>query len=448
MQTEPPPPDTNPSDHDDAMAPPPTGSLYLRQQENVYVVRDMETLQQWIQERRVGADDAVSEDGNTWTPVGQLEHNLQPTPAPVLHTKPPSQTPATDSNATFSLPNVPTNAWTDDDTEGVPVGLPALDEPTDPQPTVASSAPDDLDTLFEAPDRTEDSAFLPADDPTEPPVLVMVKTEPNTPDTSPQVDVPLISEDLFFNHDLTIPTEEAVAFADDIELAWKQSERRRKTRLRLILFFVFALPPLLIAGYTLNGVAPPAVPADPPATPAPPATPQRDVPEQAVAEPIEAPEDEGTAAQLLDDDDASEQQAIATKPAEPVVPEANPEPKPAPNVEPKPEPKPAPKPAPKVEPKPKPKPAQTGNASDLRSWIDDGWNMVESSPSQAAEQFNKALAVAPANSEALYGLGYAYLGLNKISEALDPLCKAIRGGDIGIQREIRGILSRKDLSCD
>jgi len=74
--------------------------------------------------------------------------------------------------------------------------------------------------------------------------------------------------------------------------------------------------------------------------------------------------------------------------------------------------------------------------------------MVESNPVQAAETFKKALAVEPSNSEALYGLGYAYLGMNKVSEAIDPLCKAIRGGDIGIQREIRGILSRKDLSCD
>ena len=74
--------------------------------------------------------------------------------------------------------------------------------------------------------------------------------------------------------------------------------------------------------------------------------------------------------------------------------------------------------------------------------------MVESNPVQAAEYFNRALNLEAGNSEALYGLGYAYLGMNKVSEALDPLCKAIRGGDIGIQREIRGILSRKDLSCD
>ena len=426
------------------MAPPPTGALYLRQQENVYVVRGMETLQQWIRERRVGAEDTISEDGVSWTLVSQIEHSTSEISPPILHTKPPEQSPFQGETGGFSLPNVPSDAWTDDDTEGIPVGLPSLNEEVSETPAQDPSSSSDMRELFDNREPTEDAPFMPPDDPTEPPVLVMVKTEPETKDPTPRIDVPLIPEEPFFDHDLTIPTEEAVAFADEIEQDWNRSQQRRKRRNRLILAAVLIAPPLLFAGYSMRGEAPPSVPMELALNEATPVQPEAkvDVPvDNAADNDVATPTEEAMATDAR------------TEPIEPTPPEptvAEPVVEPAPKVEaaPKPKPKPAPKAAPKPKPAPKAAPKPKPSTSNVGPLIETGWNMVEANPTQAAEQFRTALTMAPGNSEALYGLGYAYLGMNKVSEALDPLCKAIRSGNIEIQREIRGILSRKDLSCD
>ncbi len=47
-----------------------TGSeLYLEQDGRTYVLRDLTTLRRWIEERRVGADDLLSDDGLSWAPL-------------------------------------------------------------------------------------------------------------------------------------------------------------------------------------------------------------------------------------------------------------------------------------------------------------------------------------------------------------------------------------------
>lgn len=123
----------------------------------------------------------------------------------------------------------------------------------------------------------------------------------------------------------------------------------------------------------------------------------------------------------------------------PVSPPVAPEPAPpAPPVTPTPAPKVAPDPAPAPAPRP-----TTGYAA----WVDQGWSAVETDPDTAAEAFQRALGERPADADANYGYGYALLKLGRTDTARPHLCAA-RQGDQATRRDVLGLLSRHNLSCD
>lgn len=157
-----------------ARKPPPTpapesgdGAVFLKQNGQIYMVRDWDTLKRWITERRVDRHDLVSEGGVRWEPIGSrrdLAHLFGPTlaphaddvdpdsipaapavlePSPSLAAPTPSPSPSEAHHEPVHLGGdmpfghempfmgastgaVLQGAWHDDDTEGIPTGLPAL----------------------------------------------------------------------------------------------------------------------------------------------------------------------------------------------------------------------------------------------------------------------------------------------------------------------------------
>jgi hypothetical protein len=89
-------------------------------------------------------------------------------------------------------------------------------------------------------------------------------------------------------------------------------------------------------------------------------------------------------------------------------------------------------------PPPPPKPTAT---------VDQGWELVERDARAAADVFRSVLAGRPADPEAHYGLGYALLKLGDRGGATTHLCRA-RSGPASTQREVAGLLTSNNLSCD
>lgn len=138
--------------------PPVDDGVFLKQSGQIYSVRDWPTLERWITERRVDQNDLVSEGGVRWEPIGS-----RPELAPLFGLANPP-TPANAPSFPFGADTpfgAPTTAehWNDEDTEGIPLGLPPLpnEESTfDPEPREYPSLapasdlgpdPDELDPL-------------------------------------------------------------------------------------------------------------------------------------------------------------------------------------------------------------------------------------------------------------------------------------------------------------
>lgn len=130
--------------------PPP---VYLKQEGKVYLVRDWATVQRWIMERRVDREDLVSEGGVRWEPIGsrpelgsffaaveQLEAAESGSPAA-------GPAPFPFAGGLDDPPTMSRFGRLDDDTEGVPVGLPPL--PTEEVP--GSNAPEPADDYPDIP---------------------------------------------------------------------------------------------------------------------------------------------------------------------------------------------------------------------------------------------------------------------------------------------------------
>jgi Flp pilus assembly protein TadD len=77
-----------------------------------------------------------------------------------------------------------------------------------------------------------------------------------------------------------------------------------------------------------------------------------------------------------------------------------------------------------------------------------GWNLVESNPSGAAEYFRRALQLRGGDADASYGLGYAMLKLHDRDGARQYLCQAIVTGDASTRREVSGLVKTNGLTCD
>jgi len=118
----------------------------------------------------------------------------------------------------------------------------------------------------------------------------------------------------------------------------------------------------------------------------------------------------------------------------------------------KPPPEPVKEPVKKVTKKvTKKAPLTTGSAGgggSVSGLVNAGWKKVGTDDAAAVALFEKALAKDSSHADANYGLGYALLSMGNTSGAQKHLCKALSGGDVGINREVNGLLQKNSLSCN
>jgi hypothetical protein len=82
--------------------------------------------------------------------------------------------------------------------------------------------------------------------------------------------------------------------------------------------------------------------------------------------------------------------------------------------------------------------------------ISRGWQAIERGDFRAARSsFVEALAIGPSSAEAHYGLGYSAASQGDTSLAMDSYCRALThaGSDVGLRREVQGLLTGLDGSC-
>jgi len=424
--------------------PPPRseGSLYLKQEGKVYLVRDRETLGRWIQESRVGAEDLVSEGGVRWEPISaraelrgsfaaeeSAKTPLNPEPPPIAVPSPfpfGGETPFADPNG-----GAPGRELRDAlDLEGIPVGLPPL--PTiDVVKTGATAS-----SATEAP--TERWVSEPA----------AASSQPGSaPGTSSKPDASLgtsgapSGDDLHLASDLfgELPTEENLYTGGD---TWEVPNTSRGPL--VVAFVATLLIVVAIIAYLLW----------------PPSTPQKSEPDLGSilpSEPVEQPapvapepgaEPAGTEAAAAAETPADEAAAEPEPSAEPEpggTASAEPAPAPEPEGAASAEPVPSSAPPPSPEPAPSPAPAPTRSVAEL---VDAGWSQGDAGDyAAAARTFRQAVAQDPSSADAHYGLGYALVETGHASDAIPHLCEARAKGDLETRREAGGILEKNHLTC-
>ncbi len=100
-----------------------------------------------------------------------------------------------------------------------------------------------------------------------------------------------------------------------------------------------------------------------------------------------------------------------------------------------------------------PPPAETppdngGAGASPSKLIDQGWGKVGSDPAAAAALFEQALQTDPSNADANYGLGYALLQGGDTGGAKVYLCKSLQNANTSTQREVNGLLTNNEMTCD
>lgn len=445
-------------------------ALFLKQNGQIYRVQDWETLKRWIAEARVDHNDLVSEGGVRWEPIGSRQDLVGRDPRSQLSAPPPVSSPFPfGGDSPFATPAPVDRAWADDDTEGVPTGLPPL--PT--EESVGFDAPAPFPPAAESGvvgyEPTSEVETTPADDrpmalgagdtpapaaPSLPPPPVFSDAPPadgggggewedlmHAPASeAPTEPVPLLSAPV-----PTLPPRErrSVAPPDatqapvslppdfpspptvppgEFDAEWESRSNSSRwlplagvvTVLVVVVVAVaFALwPP---SSNTPRPPVPHPVAAQPP--PAPP--PVAPVPAEPPPEPV-----------------------AAVAPAPPSPEPAAPPPAPAP-------PTPvAPAPAP-VAPAPvAPAPAQPAPASSSApALVQKGWKVWDSDRGQAERLFRQALDVDPRSEEAAHGYGYALLEAGKIDEATPWLCKVRNARSPEIRQEVNGFIQSRSLRC-
>jgi hypothetical protein len=160
------------------------------------------------------------------------------------------------------------------------------------------------------------------------------------------------------------------------------------------------------------------------ATEAPPPTAVAVAPEPAPADAAPAPEPEPEPAPVV-----PAPEPVAAAPAPEVAPEP---PKPTPEA-----PKETPEPSKPAAPKP----------TSTSSLVRDGWALASKDPQGGSEKFRQAVALAPKDAEANYGLGYCLAKLGNLQEAKPHLCTALAGGGADVVRDVKALLGRNGLSC-
>ena len=493
-------------------------AVFLKQNGQIYMVRDWATLEQWILERRVERHDLVSEGGVRWQPVGSrpdLDHLFDavdrleadsdgeeaPEPVVVEDEEPEldsiasgsfasptpfpfgGETPFMGGETPFGAAKTGPSHWVDDDTEGIPTGMPPLTDEVvddwddafadvggrgavgqtlyDPDEPPSLPPPDHLDEP--APPLLLDGTPVPATRQAEP--LQAIPTSFASDDmTDVVMEEPEPAEDPVYAADdeSSYPeepgTDEFIEFgtADDgrtAELHWAEDEEEEDEGPPWMLYAAGgALVFVMVAGilFLFFGLSGPEPTPDPDLSqviePAPAPRPMP-APEPVEPEPVE-PEGDGTEGDGTEGDgtEGGEAAAVVPEPAPAPVPVAEPVPTPKPVAQPTPRP-PSPKPTPRpASPKPKPKPKPSG--ASIKKLVDSGFaKMDRGDMSGAAKDCKAALAQQKSHGGANLCVGIAYAELGNEAGAKPYLCRASKAGGTDA-KEAKGMLADLGMSCN
>ena len=265
---------------------------------------------------------------------------------------------------------------------------------------------------------------------------------------------------------------------DDDELAW--TEERNRSKLRLLVLTLF-LTSMVILGVKLwntfqDDSAPVAEAPEAASKPAAPAVADAEQP---------ATTEEPGAEEAATEEDPSKPAAekVEEKPAAPKS--TSPPAKPAPKVESKPEPAPARTPTPEPAPEPKkeevaktspptssdaaspwgsldrtarpddppaePPPLESTGNANARGFANAGWSSLGAKQyEQARREFVEAVALAPTDADAHYGLAYAAQKQGDTATSVRHYCKALKYGsrDRDLQLEVEALLGQLGGSCE
>ncbi len=467
-------------------APPPArdgehaDSVFLKQNGQIYMVRDWDTMRRWIVEKRVDRHDLVSEGGVRWEPIG-TRPDLMPLFSGAKRT--PSHSLPFGGETPFGA-STAESGWHDDDTEGVPVGLPPLptEEAADTVPgtqrTWDPSQTPPPPALFETPrpshsrampalvvddgltdglskDQDSDAGHgnvgdeevtervtervsaapkpLPTPVPSKPP-FQSKKAPSSVPSSSSHK--PTATDGSW--DDLTAveaPTSHATSTSsgspnyplDDVTFdeEWDATYNPPSDRSGVLWGIAVActLAVVVVLGWVWWTMRTPTSPNTTVAAPPVEAPVTPPVPTASPVAPRPVPALSTPPPAPLPTPPAA---PAAAQPPAPVIPVVTPEP-------------PAPPPDPRPEPAPQGKSAE---ATSQRAW-----NIAESDPAGAASMFREALGTEPNHWDSLYGLGYVLLKLGDPSAATPYLCQCRDAPSADIRQDVTGMLNARGLSC-
>jgi hypothetical protein len=459
-------------------------AIYLKQDGKIYLVRNWDTLCDWVRESRIGAQDLVSEGGVRWQPVAsrpEVSH-LFGAPAIAAPSIPPTSLPfgggaeRAETPFPMSVPFGPSTGAPAPAREGrgVPTGLPRLPvlaaREASGRATEATEAPADaaaaseepilapalepIATPFDAPEDPEtpsdpsesDVQVLDeGDGDPEPPAALADPDEPeNTAlsaaearDVIPAAPLPELPRPGSLPPEPIVEPEPREKDLDTDEFfrsapADGSEGPGRRNLLLWIAGGVTALAAVVAVAWTVGRPTAPTPVADEPelgsvlgATPEPdPAPPPRPAPppEPLTPSPVDVPP-------------APEPVAVAPPPVPPT-------PTPAPV---------APTPAPaRPTPVATPTPPRVAPTTNVRAMVEEGWSKLDlGDTSGAGEAFRAALDRRPADPEASYGYGYVLVEQGRAAAARPYLCVAAASdGSSMTAREARAVLDRNGLACD
>jgi hypothetical protein len=414
----------------------------LRQDGKTYTVGDAAMLQRWIVERRVGADDEISEGGEPFHRVGEIEAfqiffqlvqdvEQSASAKAAIEVPTPAFVGKASSAKLFSRPST--------------VGLSGVDHSTPvKEPKSGTDSASDLrpETPPESDPETEVKEFPPVESEPEP-VTEEAKFGEAIPDEGPAdfSDSPLdeptmdmeLGQDDFFSEEETVIADRVLFQGDedgfdDDDLEWGQTRRKNMAMWWLIFF-----AGLGGAGYfTLDFISSPEketmVVAEPEAAEPPPVAVDQEGDKQdtaapdpeAAASPSDGPQDSADAPGSADAKDTPQAATSAPEPA-----------------------KPAPKEKASGEKKPTP-PARPNAARE----IDRGWAQIDRANWKAAAvHFNKALSVAPGSVDGRYGMAYVNEHQGRVAEAVRQYCRLAKTTTGEIRNEVSGRLRSLGKEC-
>ena len=462
--------------------------VFLKQNGQIYMVRDWETLKRWIQERRVDRHDLVSEGGVRWEPVGSRADLMAAFSSglPDLPTQEPTPFPFGGVETPFGKGTSPHMGWHDDDTEGVPTGLPPMpteEAPPDdlpsipppaliddddetpfgaeparlstPAPTIAPPALDDSDEFGDDEDDDSEDSDIEAEHVATVPGSVMRRADPGSspPSEPPTLGVPSPSGPIAVPESAAETDAETTAGWDDLmatetpsprhggpgssldfDAEWDAAQIPSSSNNNLLYAAAAILVLLVTIGALFWVFTPPEdTTARRPALPNP-----------------ELPAPQPSKATALPEAPTPEPPGPASQPEPQVEPEPVPVPEPPAPEPPAPEPaEPRPvAPAPPPQPEPAPAAAPSPSSASVPALMDRGWSTADNDPATAVEAFREVIAKQAGNAEAHYGLGYALLVQGNKGEGARYLCLvSSKNPSAALKAEVEGVIRNRNLSC-